>query len=136
MDSDRCTRSTSGISRTKKRDPMNIADPIVPAVRGPKRTARKMMTVSQSAQLNGQEGTSADSEPGLILLPNHRCPCKPVHAQQLLLLLCLKITTLGLPFHMNQQTSKHNIMNHQMKKKNWIMVCLPSMTIYYDYYIL
>ena len=45
---------------------MNIADPIVPAVRGLKRTVRKMMTVSQSAQLNGQEGTSADSKPGLI----------------------------------------------------------------------
>ena len=47
---------------------MNIADPIVPVVRGQKRSARKMMTASQSTQLNadhGQEGTSTDSKPGL-----------------------------------------------------------------------
>ncbi len=33
MDFNRCTHSASGISRSKKKDPMNIADPIVPVPR-------------------------------------------------------------------------------------------------------
>src|SRR5260370_23434911 len=110
MDSDRHTQLTSGISRKKKRDPMNIADPIVPVMRGLKRSAGKVMTMSQSTWLNanhGQEGTSADSKPDLVLPPTHRCPCKLVHAQLPLLLLCLEIITLGLPLNM-KQTSKHN----------------------------